>query len=75
MIRISQLKLPAGHSKNGTVPQGGKGVTYKIRTDCQPADPQAVDRRPQKAGHFLDLRRGHHIKRHLRAKLCVPQQK
>ena len=74
MIRISQLKLPAGHSKTELYHKAAK-VTYKIRTDCQPADPQAVDRRPQKAGHFLDLRRGHHIKRHLRAKLCVPQQK
>lgn len=75
MIRISQLKLPAGHSKTELYHKAAKALHIKSEQIGQPADPQAVDRRPQKAGHFLDLRRGHHIKRHLRAKLCVPQQK
>ena len=65
MIRISQLKLPAGHSKTELYHKAAKALHIKSEQIAS----------LQKAGHFLDLRRGHHIKRHLRAKLCVPQQK
>lgn len=75
MIRISQLKLPAGHSKTELYHKAAKALHIKSEQIASLQIRRAVDRRPQKAGHFLDLRRGHHIKRHFRAKLCVPQQK
>lgn len=75
MIRISQLKLPAGHSKTELYHKAAKALHIKSEQIASlQIRRQSIDAR-KKAGHFLDLRRGHHIKRHLRAKLCVPQQK